>query len=351
MSSDRGQGITLEEIVAQLGGEVVGDARTQVRQVAPLDSAAADTISFVARGGFLNALTNTAASAVVLGAEHRNATSLPRIIADNPYLYFAKLTALLNPRRRPMPEVHATAVIAPDAWVDPSATIGPHVVIESGARVGAGTVIEAHCVVGERVEVGADCHLYAGTTIYHGCRMGDRVVLHSGAVIGADGFGLANDKGHWIKVPQIGAVVIGDDVEIGANTTIDRGALADTVIENGVKLDNQIQVAHNVQIGANTAIAACVGIAGSAKIGQRCMIGGAAGILGHLEIADDVQISAFTLVSKSIRSAGIYTGVVPFTAHGQWLKNAAQFKRLDAMAQRINALEQQLSELQHKRQP
>lgn len=351
MSADLVEGITLEEIVAQLGGELIGEARTKVRQVAPLDTAGAGTISFVARSRFVNALHGTAASAVVLGAEHRNATSLPRIIADNPHLYFAKLTALLNRPPRQVPGRHATAVIARDARVDPSATIGPHVVIEAGAKIGPGTAIDAHCFIGERVEVGGDCHFYAGVIIYHGCRIADRVVLHSGAVIGADGFGLANDNGAWIKIPQIGAVSIADDVEVGANTTIDRGALDDTVIEHGVKLDNQIQVAHNVHIGANTAIAACVGIAGSAKIGQRCMIGGAAGILGHLEIADDVQISAFTLVSKSIRSAGAYTGTVPFTAHGQWLKNAAQFKRLDAMAQRISALEQQLLELQHKQQP
>lgn len=349
MTANRGRAVTLAEIVASLGGELVGDGTVAVHQIAPLNGATTGSISFLARGAFLPALHKTSATAVVLGEEHRHATTLPRIIAENPYLYFARLTALLNPPHVPEPGRDPTARIAPDAHVHPTAAIGPYVVIGSGAKIGARTAIDAHCVLGERVELGADCRVHPSVSIYDDCRLGDRVELHSGTVIGADGFGLANDGGRWVKIPQIGAVIIGDDVEIGANTTIDRGALADTVIEEGVKLDNQIQVAHNVHIGAHTAIAACVGIAGSAKIGRRCMIGGAAGILGHLEIADDVQISAFTLVGKSIKTPGVYTGIVPFTPHAAWLKNAAQFKRLDAMAQRIGELEQQLMELQNKR--
>jgi UDP-3-O-[3-hydroxymyristoyl] glucosamine N-acyltransferase len=234
-----------------------------------------------------------------------------------------------------------------DAAVPVSASVGANVSIGAGASIGENVVIEANCVVGPNCVVGDDSWLHANVTVYAGCRIGARAIIHSGAVIGADGFGFARDSdGSWVKIPQIGGVVIGDDVEIGASTTIDRGALGDTVIEDGVKLDNQIQVAHNVHIGAHTAMAGCVGIAGSAWIGRRCTFGGAAMILGHLEIADDVNVSSGTMVAKSITKAGTYTGWVPFLEHAEWLKNYSRLRHLDALADKIRALEARLAQLE-----
>ena len=233
-------------------------------------------------------------------------------------------------------------LVAEGADVHPTASIGPFVAIESGVVIGAGSSIGSHSSIGEGSQIGEGCQIAASVQIYHGVRIGDRVVLHSGVVIGSDGFGFANDKGVWVKIPQIGGVEIGDDVEIGANTTVDRGALENTVIGNGVKMDNQIQVAHNVQIGDHTAIAGCVGIAGSAKIGRYCGIGGGAGILGHLEITDGVQVTAMSLVTKSIKDPGIYSSGTSVEPSKLWHKNYARFRQLDEMARRIKALEQRL---------
>jgi UDP-3-O-[3-hydroxymyristoyl] glucosamine N-acyltransferase len=233
--------------------------------------------------------------------------------------------------------------------VHASASVGPFCHIARGAQVAADAILGAHCSLGEGAEVGAGTRLAANVTIYADCHIGARCLIHAGAVIGADGFGFAREKeGSWVKIPQVGRVLIGDDVEIGAGTTIDRGALGDTVIADGVKLDNQIQVAHNVQIGAHTAMAGCVGIAGSAVIGARCTVGGGAVILGHLHIADDVNISAATLVTKSIHSAGTYSGAVPFLEHGDWLRNFSRLRHLDAMADKIRTLEQRLAALEKK---
>lgn len=340
---------TLGEIVARLGGELLGDAQIQVDQVAALETAQPRNISFFTSTRLKKLLEATQAGAVILNPKNREATNKPRIVCDNPSAYFARVTALLNPVEPAMPGVHPTAVVEPDAVIASSASIGPFVHVGRGARIGERVIVGAGCAVGDRVEIGEDTRLYPRVVVYHQCQLGARVILHSGAVIGADGFGLANEDGRWLKIPQIGRVVIGDDVEIGANTTIDRGALEDTVIEEGVKLDNQIQVAHNVHIGAHSAMAGCVGIAGSARIGRNCMVGGAGMILGHLNIADNVSVSSGTLITKSITKAGAYTSAMPFSTHEQWLKNAAHLRHLDSMADKIHQLEQKITELERKK--
>ena len=301
--------LTLGQIVARLGGRVAGDADTLIHQVASLEGADARHISFFTGRRYRAKLAATRAGAVVLGAESEGESALPRIVAENPYAYFARVSQLFNP------------VVAQAAGVHPSA------VVAKSARLGARVSIGAGCVVGEGASIGDDSCLYPRVVVYPRCSLGNRVIVHSGAVIGADGFGIADDDGRWVKIPQIGTVRIGDDVEIGANTTIDRGAIDDTVIEEGVKLDNQIQVGHNVRIGAHTAIAGCAGIAGSADIGRHCTIGGAAVILGHLKIVDHVNISAGTLISRSLLKPGTYTGVYPFDEHESWTRSAAGLRR------------------------
>jgi UDP-3-O-[3-hydroxymyristoyl] glucosamine N-acyltransferase len=340
---------TLREIVDRFGGELVGDPQTRVSRVGTLENAGAGSIAFLANPRYLRQLSDTRATAVIVAPASREATNAARIVHDNPYLYFARVSALLRPARKARPGVHPSAVLAEDAAVDSSAEIGAHCSIASGVRVGAGTIVEAGTHLAAGVQIGRECRLHAGVTIYSDCTLGDRVVVHSGAVIGADGFGIAFDEDHWVKVPQIGGVRVGDDVEIGANTTIDRGAIDDTVIEEGVKLDNQIQIAHNVRIGAHTAIAACTGIAGSSQVGRYCRIGGAVGIAGHVSICDRVEISGHTSITKSIDQPGVYSGVYPFEPNRQWRRNAAQVRHLAEIARRVAALEQGLAELTRSR--
>ncbi len=333
----------LADIVARFGGRVLGDADTTVSQVAALDSAQAGHLTFLSSSKYHRQLAATHAGAVIVGEADAESTQLPRIVSGNPYAYFAKVSSFLNPAPQMLPGIHPSAVIAEGAQIDPTAHIGPHVAVGAGARIGARCAIMAGCSIGAGVTIGEDALLHPRVVVYHDCVLGNRLVAHSGAVIGADGFGIAMDEGRWLKIPQIGRVVIGDDVEIGANTTIDRGALDDTVIGDGVKLDNQIQVAHNVRIGAHTAIAGCVGIAGSTTIGRHCRIGGSAGILGHLQIADHVEISSFTLINKSIHEPGSYTGIFPFSGNGEWRKNAVHLRHLDGLAKRIKQLEQEIA--------
>ncbi len=348
MSADGG--LRLKDIAARLGGELLGDGETVITQVAPLGTAGPQHLSFLANGKYRHQLATTCAAAVIVGPGERDATALPRIVAANPYLYFAKVSRLLNADTAPLPPgIHPSAMVASSARVAGSAAIGAQVVVGEGAVIGAHARLFPGCILGEGAVVGEGTVLYPNVTVYHGCVIGARCILHAGSVVGSDGFGLAPDEGRWLKIPQIGRVVIGDDVEIGANTTIDRGALDDTVIEDGVKLDNLIQVAHNVRIGAHTAIAACVGIAGSARIGRHCTIGGAAVVLGHLEVADHVNISAGTLITKSVTVPGTYTSAMPFAPHGAWLKNAAHLRHLDAMAERIKQLEARLEALERER--
>ena len=324
--------LTLAEIVSRLGGEAVGEVSEPLTGVATLDSAGPREITFLASPRYRSRLAATRAGAVILGTGHRDATAMPRIVTENPYAYYARTVAIFHPQRAALPGVHPTAQVAPGARIATGVEIGPYVVIGPECSVGEGAVIGAHSVLGEGVSLGPATRLYPRVTVYDGCTLGARCIVHSGAVIGADGFGMARDAGRWLKIPQVGAVRIGDDVEVGANTTIDRGALDDTVIEDGVKLDNQIQVGHNCAIGAHTVIAGCTGIAGSVTIGRDCMIGGAVGIVGHLSICDGVTISAFTFVSKSITQPGTYTSGMPIMPHAEWLRNAVHLRHLDALA-------------------
>ena len=342
------RGYRLAEIVARLGGELVGDPNVTVCQVAPLERAGADEIGFISQAKYLKQLEGSRAGAVILAPDARGATALPRILSPNPYLYFARVSALLNPPPPVRPGIHPRATVGARAMVDGTAEIQAGAVVGECASIGARAVIGPNAVIGENSVVGEDCRLYANVTVYHDCRIGHRVILHSGCVIGSDGFGLAPDQGRWEKIPQIGRVIIGDDVEVGAGTTVDRGALDDTVIEDGVKLDNLIQVAHNVTIGAHTAIAACTGIAGSAKIGRHCTIGGAAMIFGHIEIADGTRISTNTLITKSLVKPGTYTSALPFSEHEVWQRNAVHLRHLDKLVERIKQLERKVAELEGK---
>lgn len=333
----------LDELVEQLGGTLSGDGATCIERVATLDGAEADCISFLSNPRYVSRLATSRAAAFILAPEAREQTDKPCIITPDPYIYFARVSQYLNPRRRPESGVHAAAVVA--SKVPASASIGPGAVVGVDVQLGEDVVIEPGCYVGEGVRIGKGSWLHAGVCVYADSEIGADCLIHANAVIGADGFGFARQKdGSWLKIPQIGRVIIGDDVEVGAGTTIDRGALDDTVIGNGVKLDNHIQVAHNVRIGDHTAIAGCVGIAGSTVIGQRCMIGGGVGIVGHIEIVDDVVISAGTLVTKGIREKGVYTSTVPLQKHTAWIRNFSHLRQLDALATRVKELEKRLKE-------
>jgi len=316
--------LTLAQIATQLGGRVAGDPGVLIRQVGSLERAGSGQIAFLANPKYRSRLGATGASAVILGAEAEDYTALPRIVCDQPYLYFARVSQLFNPRTTQAAGVHATASVAP------------------GAKLGARVSIGPGCAVGEGAEIGDDSCLYPGVVVYPGCRIGPRAIIHSGAVIGADGFGIASDAGRWVKIPQIGGVLIGADVEIGANTTIDRGALDDTVIGDGVKLDNQIQIGHNCRIGAHTAMAGCAGIAGSTEIGEHCSIGGGAIVLGHLTICDHVTVSAATVISRSIRKPGTYTGMYPADDHESWARNTAIVRHLAELMERVRVLEKRI---------
>jgi UDP-3-O-[3-hydroxymyristoyl] glucosamine N-acyltransferase len=331
----------LAEIVKRFGGEILGNPQTAISQVATLESAGPGHIGFLAHRKYRKQLAGSRAGAVILGAADSNLTDLPRIVCDQPYLYFAKVSNLLNPPQAAKPGVHKTAVVERGTRIPVSASIGAGAYIGRGVKLGRSVVVGPGCHVGDGAELGAGSQLHARVTIYPACRLGQRVLVHSGAVIGADGFGIALDGDRWHKIPQIGRVVIGDDVEIGANTCIDRGALDDTVIEDGVKLDNLIQVGHNVRIGAHTAIAGCTGIAGSTRIGKRCMIGGAASIVGHLDIVDRVVILAGAVITKSITKAGTYGGH-PAQDSRSWTHNMARLRHLDALNERLRRVEQQL---------
>ncbi len=335
----------LDDIAARLGGRVLGDGSVTVTQVATLEAATDTQISFLTNSKYRAQLAHTRAGALILSDADADATEVPRIVSNNPYAYFAKVSALLNPLSDVQPGIHPSAVVAASATIDPTASIAATAVIAEHAVIGAHAVIGDGCSVGENVVIGSHARLYPRVVIYHDCVIGARLIAHAGVVIGADGFGFALDGDHWVKIPQIGRVLIGDDVEIGANTTIDRGALADTVIEDGVKLDNQIQIAHNVRVGAHTVIAGCVGIAGSASIGKYCRIGGSAGILGHLQIADHVEIASFSLIGKSIHEPGSYAAIYPFSKTGEWRKNAVHLRHLDDLVGRVKTLEQEVKSL------
>ncbi|RMX06007.1 UDP-3-O-(3-hydroxymyristoyl)glucosamine N-acyltransferase [Corticibacter populi] len=326
--------LTLGTLCASLGGELHGDASKVVQGIAPLDSAGPGDIAFLSNPRYIAQLHESRAACVIVApaqaeqAQRRGAC----IVTPNPYLYYARLSQWWR-QQHPAPwapGIHPSAVVHPDAHVDATASIGPLSVIEAGAVIGA------HTRIASRVTVGYDCVI------------GAHCIVHSGVVIGADGFGFAPDGAAWVKIEQLGAVRIGDEVEIGANTCIDRGALGDTVIANGVKLDNLIQIAHNVHVGENTAMAACVGIAGSAHIGAGCTLAGGAAVLGHLQIADGVHVSARTVVTRSLHQPGQYSGLYPFEPHAQWEQNAASLRQLRSMRDRLKILEKEMAALQER---
>jgi UDP-3-O-[3-hydroxymyristoyl] glucosamine N-acyltransferase len=330
---------TLGELAARFGLHLRGDARLAIRGVATLADADAQRIAFLANPRYRAQLAQTHAGAIVLRENDADAWAGACLIAGDPYVAFARIAALFARVPAHAPGVHSSAIVSPAASVCAGASVGAFCVIEDGAVVEAGAMLGPHCIVGPRCTVGAQSRLVARVTLVQDVTLGQRVLIHPGAVLGADGFGLAFDRDHWIKVPQLGGVVIGDDCEIGANTTIDRGALGDTVLEEDVRLDNQIQIAHNVRIGAHTALAGCSAVAGSASIGRYCLIGGGAGILGHLTVADRVTVTAMSLVTHSLYEAGEYSCGTPIQANRAWRRNAARFRHLDEIARRVEALE------------
>lgn len=337
--------LTLSEIVARLGGELVGE-NVSVGRVAPLESAEAGEISFLANPKYRKQLDSTAASALIVSpALAEAASAYPLIVTPDPYLYFAKLTQWFHPQPAAVPGVHASAVVGEGSTIGASSEVREHVSIGRNVVIGERCRLLPGVVIGDNVVIGDDVTLQANVTVYHGCELGSRVTIHSGAVIGADGFGYAPSREGWVKIPQTGRVLIGDDVEIGANTCIDRGAMDDTVISRGAIIDNQVQVGHNVKIGEGTAIAACTGISGSTKIGARCTIGGAAMLVGHIEIADKTHIGGGTLVSKSIKQPDNYASSYPFSTHKEWVSNAVHLRHLDDLVKRIKQLERAVDAL------
>lgn len=338
-------GATLAELARRCHGELRGDPDFQVERVATLETAGPHDIAFVAGQKYYAQLAATRAGVVVLGHADAGQFSGNALLSENPRLCFTRVAAMLHPPARPPAGCHASAVVDASAGVAADAAIGPQAVIERGARIGRSAVVGAGCYIGSDAVIGDGTWLHAHVVIGAACILGERCIVHPGAVIGGDGFGYARDGVRWEKTPQLGRVVIGDDVEIGANTTIDRGTLDDTVIERGAKLDNLIHIAHNVRIGEDTAIAACVGIAGSTRIGKRCTLAGQVGIVGHIEITDDVHVTGAAVVSHTIREPGTYSSGTPLETYSNWLRNAVRMRQLDDMARRLKKLEQKLSAL------
>jgi UDP-3-O-[3-hydroxymyristoyl] glucosamine N-acyltransferase len=321
-------GMALGELADYIGGVLNGDPDCTVTSVATLQDAGEGAISFLANPRYRKYLYSTRATAVILTAEQADSCPTATITVHDPYLAYARAAALLFPAENARLGVHPDATIGANCRIDPTAWVGPRCVIEDNVVLAAGVQLQGHCLIGKGSCIGRDGIIKAQVTICHDVTIGERVLVHPGAVIGSDGFGLAEDKGQWIKVPQLGRVVIGDDVEIGANTTIDRGTIGNTVIENGVKLDNQVHIAHNVCIGSHTAIAGCTGISGSTKIGSHCRIGGGVGILGHLDIVDHVTVTAMTLVTKSLSAPGVYSSGIPAQENITWNRNIVSLREL-----------------------
>ena len=335
----------LAELAERFDCQLYGDADTLISTVCTLQAGKPEAISFLANTKYSKHLSNTRAAAVILKPEDAGKCPVPALGHNNPYACYARIASILSADSDgpvasvdPAAFVHETAQLGSDVTIAPGTTIEQHATIGDGCYIGPGVVISSG------VKLGKNCRLHSNITIYHDCIIGDNAILHAGVVIGADGFGIAQDNGVWIKVPQLGRVVIGDDVEIGASTTIDRGAIEDTVIGNGVKLDNQIQIGHNSQIGDHTAIAGSAGVAGSAVIGKHCTISAAAVVLGHLELVDDVHITACSMVTKSITEPGVYSSGTPLQANNQWRRNFTRFGQLDDMAKRLNRLEKKISQ-------
>lgn len=337
--------LTAGQLAQITGTELRGDADCLIRGIAPLDQATAGQLAFLHRSEFRCDLADTQASVVILAPEDLPEYPGNALVTQNPLLAYAQAATALSAAERPAACRHPTAVI------DPSAQLAPDVIIGANAVIGARVVLAGQVVIGPNCTIGDDCVLgqasclHPGVTLYPRVELGVECIIHAGAVLGSDGFGFANDQGRWVKIPQLGRLRLGDRVEVGANTTIDCGALNDTVLADGVKLDNQVHVAHNVQIGEHTAIAACVGIAGSARIGKYCTIAGASGLVGHIELADQVHVSSMTPVTHNLSQPGRYTSLLPAMPHAGWRKNFARIRQLDRMAHKLRRLEKQLAQV------
>lgn len=335
---------TLAELAQFLGAQLVGDESIIIEGIATLAQAQPGQLSFLANMAYKDQLQHTQASAVIVHPKQAQDCKCAALVLDNPYLGYAKVSQLFNTLPAPSGNIHPSAVVSPLAQVAENVSIGPSAVIEDHAVLGKGAVIGAGSVVGCNSRVGENTRLHQNVSIYHDVVIGNDCILHSGAVIGSDGFGFANEKGKWVKICQIGGVVMGNDVEVGANTTIDRGAMSDTIVGDGVKLDNQIQIAHNVEIGAHTAMAGGCMIAGSTKIGSCCTLAGGVGVAGHLQLVDGTHVTAMTLVTKSITEPGSYSSGTAMSSTAEWRKSAARFRQLDEMAKRIKLIEKSQQE-------
>lgn len=330
---------TLRELADEIQANLRGDADCIITGIATLQNADDGDLTFLANRRYYPYLSSTRASAVILNEEDAKDCPVNALVVADPYLAYVKLARFMFPDAAVTPAVSDRACISETAFISPTASIGPNAVIAGGANIGDGAYVGPGCVVGEDVIIGRDTKLVAGVTLCDRVRVGQRVLIHPGVVIGADGFGIANEYGKWLKIPQLGSVIIGDDVEIGANTTIDRGAIENTVIEAGVKIDNQVQIGHNVVVGAHTAIAGCVAIAGSVTIGKHCMIGGQSAISGHISIADHVTITGMSGVANTIKEPGVYSAGLNIMENRIWRKNVVRFKYLDEIYRRLKKLE------------
>jgi UDP-3-O-[3-hydroxymyristoyl] glucosamine N-acyltransferase len=336
----------LGDLAEAVGARLEGDPEIRIQGVGSLERAKPGEISFLGNPRYRRFLEATRASAVILAPDHAEACKSALLFSENPYLAYARAASCIFPDPASPGGCHASAVVAASARLDPSAWVGPCAVVGERVKVGAHVVIGPGCVLEDDCHIGEHCRLIARVNLCRGTQLGRRCLIHPGAVLGSDGFGLANDRGRWVKVPQLGRVVVGDDVEIGANTTVDRGALEDTVLGDGVKLDNLVHVAHNVTIGEHTAMAATAAVAGSTKMGRHCMIGGMTGIAGHLTIGDNVQFTGASQVTRSFKDAGVYSGNLPAMDNGEWRKAIARIRHLDEMAKRLKLLERQVAAMQ-----
>ncbi len=331
--------ISLEEIAARIGAQLVGDPEHRINSCSTLTSADADQLSFIYDKKYLPALQQSKAGGVILSAQFAADCPAHALIVENPYLAYAKAASFIHSKAKAVGSIHPSAVMGENSRIADDCVIAANVVIGDNVHIGRGGKIGPGSVLGDDIIIGENVNIIANVTITDGCRLGDGVSLHPGCVIGSDGFGYAPAENRaWCKIPQLGVVVIGDNVDVGANTTIDCGALDNTVIGNGVKIDNLVQIAHNVEIGEHSAIAACTGIAGSTKIGKHCTLAGGVGLVGHLTVADNVHVTGMTMVTHSIKQAGAYSSGTPFQSNSAWLKNAVRFKQLDALTKKINKL-------------